>query len=1188
MSSDEIVAPQSGIDEMLQQIRGLEGKCVQIYDMEYTFALTWASRERDRKYVNINGQFARCMGWVDEEQKYAVQTFEGIWAVVPEENLRESELPPVEDGGVDVFWPVDGESYEDFGEAIVQVLSNRGYCVVQMFANPEERAEAMIAAEMYPDITGRFRHELGSAYLGERNIARVVALGEDNPTEDDDDPMSNARRQMTQLWMSLMPTTDAYMGFSIHAWTHCWARPSDGEEIGDLKPLSDKDDEPIESYEHFLAGRKVCALYMVENQGGEVRLTPRLTSDQEVVLPVTKNRLLLFRHDLMGYCYAPEGESIAIQAWSMTENRITEVPKSSIAPKLTGVRGPPLGANAQVMSLDCRVPGNSTSQGAFRGLVYSGCDGVVLHPSNRWDYNEYCTDGDDWVATFKSYTKHGGFLSGMQLIEFDNDFFGIDSVEASVMSPNQRNCLEVGYGCLAKAGHTKQTLFGESIGFFLGDVGMDWHAAAGWWSLASPDKTSPQMTNNGIHVGVCATRLSHMYNLVGPVHTVDTACSSSLVSLQAGHKQLMHFDTDKNKGGSCTAPHSILAGGVNVLITPMTFISNCQASMLSHIGRCWTFDRTADGYQRGEGTGFMFVKWSGDEVDIEERLVCLVGSCSNHDGRSASLTAPNGPSQQLCIRLSMRMAEVDPSKISIAECHGTGTALGDPIEVGALQGVMRGMRTYPLYNTSAKSNIGHLEGGAGIAGIMKCVILVLASACAPNCHLKVLNPNLEATQTEGYPVFFASEICDANYTTTCVGVSSFGFGGTNSRADIYGRCLMGPRNTGNIWSEERIALRNDAFLRGRRSCFKGMEHVLPLEALPMRRITMIGTWDGGRSMSELVCTSPGCYTGKVTLGDMRWEEFALQVDGDSNRQLFPAIDQASSSALLVGPGSNPQSRRWRIKGRDQGVPSGTSYKITLEWVGDRKTISWDVDRSAVVGKIPAHRYDVSLSSSYGELQEMSRCDDAEGSYETTVTIKNALGFESFNFARDSDWEQIIYPAYENVSMRDTGVPVLGPDAAGRNNKWTVQGDYMDEFHLRLSVINGEIRVMVNHLSDGTRAAWESPVEIAYYIKGSFNGWTIAAMTPEARATGLFRYHITIGSDEVEEFEIFTDKNGTGTMLMLSDESSASEAATVSERFQINGKRNTAWDIFLDLNQDDRQRQIYWRRSTAREQHLTQD
>jgi hypothetical protein len=309
------------------------------------------------------------------------------------------------------------------------------------------------------------------------------------------------------------------------------------------------------------------------------------------------------------------------------------------------------------------------------------------------------------------------------------------------------------------------------------------------------------------------------------------------------------------------------------------------------------------------------------------------------------------------------------------------------------------------------------------------------------------------------------------------------------------------------------------------------------------------------------------------------------LDGDRSRQIYPSIDKASPSALIRGPDSNPQSNHWRIKGRDQGVSSGTSYRINFELVGDRMAISWNVDDSIGVGKISTHTYGLRLAYN-AALQDMRRCDDAEGCYETTVTIKNPNGYESFNFIRDGDVKQIIYPA-ENASVLDTGVPVLGPGAAERGTKWVLYGNYFEEFKVRLSVANGAIRVMARNLSDNSEAVWESPVETAYYVKGSFNDWTPLAMVPEVRATNLFRYHVTLNNEDGEEFEIVTDRNGSGlSMLMLTDEAS-SDTLSVSERFQIKGKRNTTWDIFLDLNQDDRQRQIYWRQSTAREQHLMQ-
>eukprot|EP00913_Durusdinium_trenchii_P033232 g31110.t1 len=215
----------------------------------------------------------------------------------------------------------------------------------------------------------------------------------------------------------------------------------------------------------------------------------------------------------------------------------------------------------------------------------------------------------------------------------------------------------------------------------------------------------------------CATtaaRIAHQFDIRGPVSSYDTACSASLVAMNAAH--LCMFDSDPPKPDNAEA----LVVGVNTLLGP---------------GR--------------EGCGAVFVKmYQGDKQDEEDRVCALIGTATNQDGRSASLTAPNGPAQQQVIKKSMRFAGINPNTVSIAECHGTGTALGDPIEVGALMAVMH-ERKVPILKTSAKSNIAHLEAGAGIAGLTKCIMMINMGTAPPNCHFNLINPHLTI---EGYPV----------------------------------------------------------------------------------------------------------------------------------------------------------------------------------------------------------------------------------------------------------------------------------------------------------------------------------------------------------------------------------------------------------------------------------------------------
>lgn len=285
----------------------------------------------------------------------------------------------------------------------------------------------------------------------------------------------------------------------------------------------------------------------------------------------------------------------------------------------------------------------------------------------------------------------------------------------------------------------------------------------------------------------------------------DTACSSSLVALADGHWNLR-----PEEPGAVTSTNNVqlqwmLALGVNQLLGPGSWIGLSAPKMLSAHGRCFTFDQSADGFNRGEGFGGCSLRDMQKAEETLDRYAMLCGSAINQDGRSASMTAPHGPSQQECIRNSLRESGITPADVRMAELHGTGTALGDPIELGALRGVMmwRGpgqRREEPIYKTSAKSNMGHLEATAGIAGFSKCVAMLMHGCCIPNVHLNQLNANAD---TSMYPVLFASEMSDTGNSGN-VGVSSFGFGGTNARGDVWARAQEGPFNTGGTHRFDKL------------------------------------------------------------------------------------------------------------------------------------------------------------------------------------------------------------------------------------------------------------------------------------------------------------------------------------------------------------------------------------------------
>ena len=249
--------------------------------------------------------------------------------------------------------------------------------------------------------------------------------------------------------------------------------------------------------------------------------------------------------------------------------------------------------------------------------------------------------------------------------------------------------------------------------------------------------------------------------------------------------------------------------------------------------------------------------YQGDKQDEEDRVCALIGTATNQDGRSASLTAPNGPAQQQVIKKSMRFAGINPNTVSIAECHGTGTALGDPIEVGALMAVMH-ERKVPIFKTSAKSNIAHLEAGAGIAGLTKCIMMINMGTAPPNCHFNIINPHLTI---EGYPVYFDTEDIDIGLSSLYCGVSSFGFGGTNSRADVFGYATKG----------HKAAVKAN----------------LPPPSVPRalhmgQTLYISGSWDDFTSYKPMEGGRYGTYITTITVGEACCEEFQLSCSKDQS------------------------------------------------------------------------------------------------------------------------------------------------------------------------------------------------------------------------------------------------------------------------------------------------------------------
>ncbi len=417
-----------------------------------------------------------------------------------------------------------------------------------------------------------------------------------------------------------------------------------------------------------------------------------------------------------------------------------------------------------VVGLGCRFPAGADSPAAYWDLLCRGEDAIREVPSERWDWQQY-HDADP-AAPGRMYVNAGGFLR-CPLDTFDAQFFGIAPKEAASMDPQQRLLLEVTWEALENAGIPPSTLTGTRTAVFIGIAGRD-HGQQRL-SAAQADRIDAYSLT-GSQPSIAAGRISYFFGFRGPALAIDTACSSSLVAVHQACQSLQ-----------CQACDLAVAGGVNALLSPQTTVSLCKLRALAPDGRCKTFDRSADGYVRSEGCGILVLKRLDDALAGQDPIVGIIhGSAVNQDGHSNGLTAPSGPAQQDVIRQALADACLSPEQIGYIECHGTGTALGDSIEVAALSQVYLGQhsgRSAPLVLGAVKSNIGHLEAAAGVAGLIKALLAVARGEIPPNLHFNQPNPKIDWNRSLTVPTALHRWQTDQ---PRLAGVSSFGFSGTNA------------------------------------------------------------------------------------------------------------------------------------------------------------------------------------------------------------------------------------------------------------------------------------------------------------------------------------------------------------------------------------------------------------------------
>jgi acyl transferase domain-containing protein/acyl-CoA synthetase (AMP-forming)/AMP-acid ligase II len=416
----------------------------------------------------------------------------------------------------------------------------------------------------------------------------------------------------------------------------------------------------------------------------------------------------------------------------------------------------PQGLNADepiaIIGIGCRFPG-ADGPSAFWRMLCDGVDAVTEAPQNRWDAD----------ASASITSRSGGFLDRVD--EFDAQFFGISPREAARMDPQQRLLLEVAWEALEDAGQVPENLAGSRTGAFTGVSTNEYQHL----TLSRPELIDAY-SGTGTSMSIVANRLSYIFDFRGPSMSVDTACSSSLVAIHMACRSL--------RDGESTLA---LAGGVNVMLTPGPSVNFSKAGVLAADGRCKAFDAAADGWVRGEGAGIVVLKPLSRALADGDRIYAAIrGSATNQDGRTNGLMAPSRRSQEEVLAEAYRRAGLSPGAVQYVEAQGLGTLLGDAIEAEALGAVVADGRAAddPCVIGAVKTNIGHLEAAAGVAGIIKVALALHHRTIPPSLNFSQPNPNIPF---DTLPLRVAERLMSWPESGRAVaGVSAFGFGGTNA------------------------------------------------------------------------------------------------------------------------------------------------------------------------------------------------------------------------------------------------------------------------------------------------------------------------------------------------------------------------------------------------------------------------
>lgn len=1110
--------------------------------------------------------------------------FGDVRLLAPDKGLKE-EVP---DGMDESEWNFMG---------IADALRSSGYCLMQTTQNQRMLELALGEADQIMDFKRPYS-QFEIAYLGTESSSKVWWCQEDadpslaKPASEQYSQQIDAVQDLLASMTTMVSATLAEpkagpklfrrtcKNFEEHARLH--------SDLGTADPAIGAEARFLD----FVQRRRLCMIYVLNcSDSTFIEFRPRddeyLPWSGAAKLQLAAGQLLVFQHDLLAYTYQSEDSNdLVLQSWLLDEPRSLEVNEllgnDEAIFAAFNAKGAMLSRNDEVgiKSVSYRLSCGVRCLVTLENMVAAMGDGISEIPAARWDYTEFYDPTGN--APGKCACRHAGFLDFEQFGSFDCNLFGYKPEECSIFRPSARVAMENSYEAFVSSGFTMDMLRGANISMYTSSTdGADW-----LWKMENTIGT--KLTDRYQQ----SMMLAHQYGLSGLVTFLDTACSSTNVTANLS-LQTMRINRD---GGNNYALErinpeigSLICGDTIFDSTGLisAFVGLSKAGMVGKKGRSRTFDNTADGFQRGEGAG-AFYQCLLDGPSPGEEIVHVLGGAINQDGRSASLTAPSGPSQGKILRLALDDIKRPIEDTTTCELHGTGTALGDPIETGSVRSMMvhRAPGTQPLLHSAGKSQTNHQELAAGLSGMIRQIIGIVSSTSPSNAHIYTLNTNIENV---GYPAFWPTERVLVGLEYIHNGVSSFGFGGTNARYELWGQCRKGLHKAVRTEKTQAVTVayaqtsektlnwdRVDHFFSKCPQCLGTMcwlsgealdaeDFCTPVKhrptmvrsenatydvcsfcykgdyIVPGRRFTEAGPPGGkvyivlnlwnGVLKEEMQQMLDGSYVYTMNLDETGPVNFNISYDGDPSLTLYPVVPNAPQQARVLGPDSKVNGRSWLIDTNSTAIFASTIFQVRLHWGSHGgKFVSWEALSTPQPHLETALTYSIVGSWNAWKPEHMMQSEEDPTLWEFCFMLSEE-GEDQFQFICGEDFSRAIFPDGKKVD--DTSIHIKGPSSAGHGKNWLVAGKAGEMVKVHLEVKRGHITMStIFEASEPRTKTWKSPdrsmeANRQLFIAGSWNNWSPDEEL-QPTAPDVYVFHLTL-QQAVEEFQIVVDKDWSQTM-----------------------------------------------------------